>query len=121
MQPAYFRHFDHSTDVGKLNRPGFRSILGQGQMRAGPMIILKERFQRAAQGRFVYHDDVIEALSAYGTDQPFHVWGLQRRARSREYFRALVVRENPAGLSKPMDPGTRSSGPHIVSTSYGFE
>ena len=33
----------------------------------------------------------------------------------------VVVRENPARLSDPMGPGTRSSGPRLVSTPRGFE
>ena len=32
-----------------------------------------------------------------------------------------VVRENPVRLSNPMDPGTRSSGPRLVSISHGLE
>ena len=32
-----------------------------------------------------------------------------------------MVRENPARLSNPMDPGTRSSSPRLISTSRGFE
>jgi hypothetical protein len=55
------------------------------------VIIRKERFQSAAQGRFVYDDDVIETFAADGADQAFDIRGLPGAPGSSEGFGDVQV------------------------------
>ena len=50
------------------------------------LIIRKERFQSAGQGRFVYDDDLIETFAADRADQAFDIRSLPGTSGSSEDF-----------------------------------
>ena len=85
MKAAKLRNLHHRTQLWCLNRPWFRSILGQGQMSSGMQVILGIGLQKAAEGRFVKHHDVVEALAAYRADEAFCIGiGLGRQLHRME-------------------------------------
>src|SRR5215472_2856537 len=55
-------------------------------MSSGMQVILGIRLQKATEGRFVKHHDVVEALAAYRADEAFCVGILPRRLWRREHF-----------------------------------
>src|SRR5215472_2484963 len=55
-------------------------------MSSGMQVILGIGLQKAAEGRFVKHHDVVEALAAYRADEAFCIGILPRRLRRREHF-----------------------------------
>jgi hypothetical protein len=50
------------------------------------MVVFKVTAQDATQVLLVAHDDIVQAFSPDGTNQPFDVGILPRRSRSREHF-----------------------------------
>src|SRR6516165_2640744 len=76
------------------NPPGFWSLDGawlgrvllQAQVRATPMIIVRESSEVATQAGFAEYDHVIQALSPNGVDHPLDVGSLPGRAGRREHL-----------------------------------
>ncbi len=62
---------DDGSGAARLNRPGDRTVLAQSQMRARAVIIGDVRRKDPPQLRLVEDDDVVEALSPDGADDPF--------------------------------------------------
>jgi len=58
-------------------------ILVQRQLSAGTIVIVGVGAKHAAQMRFAEHDEVVQALSANGPDQPFDRGVLPGRLRCR--------------------------------------
>jgi hypothetical protein len=54
-------------------------------MRPRSFVIFHVSFQDASQARGIAHDQVIEALSSKGSDEPFGVAVLPRRSRCRQH------------------------------------
>jgi len=55
------------------------------------MIVLEVAAQDATQVPLIQHDDMVQAFSPDGTDQPFGVWILPRGTRSSEHLFYLEV------------------------------
>jgi hypothetical protein len=97
MEGSDHRRFDDSASVRALHRSWLRGVLLKGEVCAGPVVIDEVPAQQATQMGFVQHHDVVEALTAEGADEPFHVRILPRRPR-----RCLDFMD-PHGLDSPRE------------------
>jgi hypothetical protein len=84
VQSANFRECDHGSFGRRLNASCRRRVLLQGEMCSRAMIISEVRTKDTTKMRPVENDDVIQTLSANGTDQTFHVRTLPRTQRTGE-------------------------------------
>src|SRR6266508_2613045 len=66
---------------GSLHGSSQRRVLAQPQMRARLIVIKRVRRQNPSQMTFAYDQDVIQAVTAEGTDQAFNICILPRRSR----------------------------------------
>ena len=71
------------TDISWLNWPVHRTIVVQPLMGPRLVIILKVSLQNTSEMTLIEYDNVVDALSAYGFDQPLRVGILPRRLGSR--------------------------------------
>jgi len=70
----------------RLHGPGRRRVLHEPQMCPIPVIILDVRCEDPLQMAFVQNDRVVQAVSSYRTDEPFHIRILPRAFSSCEHF-----------------------------------
>jgi len=84
MKPAYLWDRDDPPAFWGLKGARRWHILLQAQVRATPMIIVRESSQVAIQAGFTEYDHVIQALPPDGTDHPLDIDSLPRRSRRRE-------------------------------------
>jgi len=86
MQAADHWGRNHLATVRRLNIACNRRVAIQRQVRAGVMIILKVTAQNSAKMFLIQHDDMIQTLTTYRSDQSFDVRILPGRSRSRNDF-----------------------------------
>src|SRR5664280_170317 len=86
VQATDFRQLNHLSQFRTLDGSRFRGVSFQRQVTAGTMVVLKVTAQDATQVPLIQHDDMVQAFSPDGTNQPFDVGILPRRSRSREHF-----------------------------------
>ena len=84
VQSTDFGYRDYTPLVAALNRPRFRSVFAERKMGAGPMVMIDEHPEPAAQVPLAKHDYVVEALPPNRSDHPLDVCPLPWRARSRQ-------------------------------------
>lgn len=68
----------------------------QRQVRSRMMIVVEVRSKNPQQVPFVENDDMIEALSTDGTDQPLNEWILPRRPIGDDDFLDAHMLDPPA-------------------------
>ena len=73
MEPADLEHGSDGADFRELHGPRLGRVLGQRQVSARPVVILEVLGQHTAKMALVEHDDVVEALTTNGSDEPLHV------------------------------------------------
>ena len=78
MESANFGQFYHPTELGRLNRPRYRRILLQGQVRACALVVFEIRLQDAMQTGFIPDDDMVQALATDRAYQSLNVRILPR-------------------------------------------
>ena len=81
MQSADLRNRNDSSGFGKLDRPRVRRVLLQSQVCSGSVIVVQELSKMSVKTSFMEYDDVVQALAANGSDDPFDIRTLPRRAR----------------------------------------
>jgi hypothetical protein len=79
MEATDLGHRDHLATLGRVDRARVRTIHPQRQMRSPAMVIGKVADQDAHQMSLVHDDYVIQTLTAYAADEPFHIWILPGR------------------------------------------
>lgn len=72
MKSAELRDRDDCATLPRFDLPRLRGILLQGKVRTRAVVVREVVAQDSPQMLLVEHDDVIEALSADGTDHAFH-------------------------------------------------
>src|ERR1700756_1122599 len=82
MESADLRNRNDTPSFGRLDRPRLRCVLLQCQVCPDLMIVIEEISKVPVKASFVEYDDVVQALAANGSDDPFDVSALPRRARS---------------------------------------
>ena len=86
VQAAHLREFDHSPWYWSHHRPRNRAVLCQRPMRTRVVIVLEEILEDSLEMSFADDDNMIQAFPAEGSDQPFGVRILPRRARRNGLF-----------------------------------
>jgi hypothetical protein len=77
---------NYGSELRRVHKPRFGSVLGQGEVRPGFEIMSHEQTHIPIQRGFVEDDHVIQAISPHCVDDAFHVGMLPGRARSRKDF-----------------------------------
>ena len=83
MQAADVRDWDDRPAGWRLGKPRDGRVFVQREVSVPLVVVNEVALQVAAQGAFVPHDDVIEALAPEGADHPFNERILPRRTRRR--------------------------------------
>jgi len=86
VEPAHLGDRNNPPCVWWLDRAWLWRVLLQAQVRATPMVIVRERSEVARQAGFTEYDHVIQALAAQGADHPLDIGSLPRRPRRREHL-----------------------------------
>ena len=73
MQAAQIHLADHHAILEEIDGPRNRRVAIQRQVRSGFVMVAKVFGQNASQMLLAEHDHVVQAFSAYGADQTFHV------------------------------------------------
>jgi hypothetical protein len=89
MQTAEMRRACDPSDTP--DRSAIGRVLVKGEVRAGVVVISRVCSQHVPQMRLVEDDQMVEALSPDGSDQPLDIGGLPRAAR----------RDRPVADAKP--------------------
>jgi hypothetical protein len=82
VQAADLGNLDDLASLWRLDPPGLRCVLCQGQVRAAAVVVSEVLARDVSEVPFVEHDDAVEALTADASDQTFGVRVLPRRPRS---------------------------------------
>ena len=80
MESADLRNRNDPPGFGRLDGPRLRRVLLQSQVCAGLMIVIEEISKVPVKTSFVEYNDVVQALAANGSDDPFDILTLPRRA-----------------------------------------
>ncbi len=83
MQAAKVRNGDHSAFRRMLDAARHGSVAIQRKMRARLVIVRKVTRENSTQVIFAEHDDVVQALSPNGSNNPFNEWILPGRSWGR--------------------------------------
>ncbi len=79
VESADLQQRNYVTHLRRLYSSWFRTILIERLMRSRPVVIQEVLFQDSPEVGFVDHDDMVEAISAYGPYEPLDVtvlpWG----------------------------------------------
>jgi hypothetical protein len=86
MQTTNVGHSDYFAFAWRLDRPWHWRIAIQRQVGTNGVVILKVRGYEPSQMRLVEHDDVVEKLSAEGSNYSLCIWILPRTAGSNDHF-----------------------------------
>jgi hypothetical protein len=73
VQTANLGEGDNLAMLRTLHWSWFRGIFVQAQMGPTPVVVGKIGFEQVVQVSFIEHDDVVQALTADRTYQPFDV------------------------------------------------
>ena len=91
MQTTKLSKLEHLAFLRALCSPALRRIFAERQMSAPAVVIANIGGKRSVQRTLSEDDHVIQAFAANGSDQPFNVGPLPRRARCREHLLAPVL------------------------------
>ena len=80
VQAANFGERDNPADVRGMDRPWFRGVFVQSEMRSAPVIVVHEATEVVAKASFTAHDHVIQAFTTDRADHAFDVGALPGRA-----------------------------------------
>ena len=86
VKTADFGDLNYCSPVGWLDRPRFRRVLVQRQVRPRSVIVVDVAAHNSSQVRFAENDDVIEALASQGADYSLWVWILPGAVRRNDNF-----------------------------------
>jgi hypothetical protein len=73
MKAADLRHADDATVARRSDRARDRRVLVEREMGPRMLMVFDVRVQDTAQPALIPNDDVVEALTANGSDQPFGI------------------------------------------------
>jgi len=100
VKPAHLGHGNNPSPLGRFNRSSVRRVLPKRKMTTRTVIVVQVAGHLPPERGFIHHDDLIQAFAANGTDQPFDIWALPRRAWRREHFRDVHLgSQRPEGLA----------------------
>ena len=86
VKPADAGRADHSAGVSCFDRSRNRRVPVQDQVRSVFVIVREVPRQEPSQVGLAQDDDVVEALSAHGSNHALRVWILPRSSRPDEHF-----------------------------------
>ena len=86
MQPTNLQNGDHLALGWTLDSAWHRRVAFQREMRARSVIVLEVARQNPPQVSLVEHDQVVEALSAYGYNHSFAIGILPGRAKGNDHL-----------------------------------
>jgi hypothetical protein len=118
MEPADNGRLDDPALVEVLHESRLRSVLVEGEVRSGTVVVDEVVAQQATQMGFVQHHRVVEALAAESADETFDVRILLRRpSRRLAFVDTWTVR---ASRTRPRTPhrdcAEGSAGPSLRGT-----
>ena len=97
VEPAHFWQFYDLAHARRLDGSRLGRVFAQRKMGPCPVIVGKVRLQNLQEMALTENDDVIEALSPYGSDKPLDIWILPRGPGCCDdllYAEALVLRQD---------------------------
>jgi hypothetical protein len=71
VQAANFGERDDPADVRAMDRPWFRGVFVESEMRSAPVIVVYEATEVVAKTSFTAHHHVIQAFTTDGADHAF--------------------------------------------------
>ena len=81
VEPAHFGQFHDLAHARRLDGSRLGRVFAQRKMGPCPVIIGKVRLQNLQEMALTENDDVLEALSPYGSHKPLDIWILPRGDR----------------------------------------
>jgi hypothetical protein len=98
VQAADLGQFDDLAHGWRVDRSRLGRVFAQRQMGSRPMVVAEIGFQDPVQVLLAEDDDVVEAISPYGTHKPFGIWILPRKPWCGEYLLDADVMNTTAEL-----------------------
>src|SRR3982751_6934998 len=86
VETTDFTNFDHLAFRGRLCSSELRGVFAERQMSAPAVVIRSVRRESTTERALSEDDDVIQALAAKGTDEPFDIGSLPGGARRRKHL-----------------------------------
>src|SRR5262245_51032086 len=86
MEATDFADSDDLAELRRLDQPHVRSILGQGEVGPGAVVVVEVSGEDVSQVALAQDEDMVETLSADRADQAFGKRILPRASGSREDF-----------------------------------
>ena len=86
MESTDPRNRNDMPGFGRLDGPRLRRVLLQSQVCPGSMIVVQKISKVPAKASLVEYDDVVQALASNGSDHPFYISTLPRRARRGQHL-----------------------------------
>ena len=78
MKPAYFGNPKDDSHLRRLHGPSIWRILPKRKMTSRAVVILEIRMHVAPERALIHDDNMVQAFSTYGADEPFHIWARVR-------------------------------------------
>src|ERR1051325_11050526 len=75
MQATNFRNREDRAERWRLDAPSIRSVLLEGKVSAGPVIVREVRREDSWKVTLAENDDVVQALATNRADKSFRVGG----------------------------------------------
>jgi hypothetical protein len=109
MESADLRNRNDPPGFGRLDGPSLRRVLLQSQVCPGLMIVIEEISKVPVKTSFVEYNDVVQALAANGSDDPFDIRTLPGRAwRGQDLFDPVSSKYSCGALINLSNPPRRS-------------
>ena len=107
MKATDLRERDHVAHLGRLDRAGHRTVVVQRPVNARVMVVGDVAAENSAERLLVEDQDMVEALSTNGPDQPFAIRILPGRARRRrtQVVSAVSDQDGEQGRCHPLPRG----------------
>ena len=86
MKPAYFGNPKDVSHLRRLHAPSIWRILPKRKMTSRAVVILQVRGHVASERELIHDDNMVQAFSTYGADEPFNIGALPGRSESGEHF-----------------------------------
>ena len=83
VEAAHFRELHDLTHLGRLHGPRLWRVLLEREVRSRTVVVAEVLAENPPQVFLPQHDDVVEALAAYGPDQSLDVRALPRKTGAR--------------------------------------
>jgi len=86
MQATNFRNCEDRAERCRLDAPSIRSVLLEGKVSAGAVIVREVRREDSSKVTLAENDDMVQALAANRADKSLREGILPRTLRGRENF-----------------------------------